>query len=324
MKRRDALQALCSVLAAWVTAPLAQQPNKIPVVGVPLIAAGPNDSIMVELRRGLSERGYVDGENIRIEHRSAEGKVERLPALLGELLQLKVDVIVAGAQPIVKAARQATSTTPIVMVSWDYDPVAAGLVESLNKPGGNVTGVYTRVEETVGKRLELLKDLLPGVSRIAILYDSFGKHQFERIGPAAGVLRLQILPIEIHEPYDFNAAFKRAKIGKAGAVSVLFSPHFYVNRQRLADAALAQQLPTMFQEYASVRAGGLISYGPSPTDAWMRAGYFIDRILKGARPSELPIEQPNVYSMLVNMKTAKALGITIPESIRLRADEVLR
>lgn len=324
MKRRTALQVLGSILTACAIPSHAEKPGKIPVVGVPLIAAGPNDNIMVTLRRGLRERGYVDGENIRIEHRFAEGKVERLPALVLELVQLKVDVIVAGAEPIVKAARQATSTIPIVMVGWDYDPVAAGLVQTLNNPGGNVTGVYLRVEETVGKRLELLKEFLPGLSRVGVLYDSFGKRQFAQIEPAAAALNLSVLPIEIREPYDFGAAFKQAKTNKAEAVSVLFSPHFYVNRQRVADAALAQRLPTMFQDYTNVRAGGLISYGPNLTDGWLRAAYFVDRILRGAQPSELPVEQPSVYRMVVNMKTAKILRISIPESILVRADEVIR
>jgi putative ABC transport system substrate-binding protein len=324
MKRRIALQTLAVMLAARALPTRAGQPTKIPIVGVPLIAAGPNDPIMVSLRRGLSERGYVDGQNIRVEHRFTEGRLEPLPGIVAELVEMKVDILVAGAEPIAKAAMEATRTIPIVVIGWDYDPVGSGLVRSLNKPGGNVTGVYLRVVETVGKRLELLREVLPGLSRVAVLYDSYGRRQLSNIEPAAAALGLRVFLIELREPYDFAAALKEAKAKKVGAVSVLFSPNFYVNRQRLTDAALAQRLPTMFQEYYSVRDGGMISYGPSPTDGWFRAAYFIDRILKGAQPAELPIERPDVYHLAVNMKTAKALGTTIPDSVLLRADEVVR
>lgn len=268
----------------------------------------------------------MEGQSIRIEVRSAEGKVERLRALLHELVQLKVDVIVAGAEPIVKAARQATSTIPIVMVGRDYDPIAAGFIESLSRPGGNVTGVHLLTGETAGKRLELLKELLPRLSRVAVLYDSSipsGKRQLEETESAARALTLAVQPIALRAPYDYDTAFKQVKTHAVVALTVLFSPQFYVSRQRIADTALARQLPTMFDESSSVRAGGLISYGPS-TNGWQRASYFIDRILKGTRPSELPVETPNVYSLRINIKTAKALGISVPESILLRADEVFK
>lgn len=268
----------------------------------------------------------MEGENIRIEYRFAEGKLERLPAMLQELVQLNVDVIVAGAEPIVRAAKQATSTIPIVMIGRDYDPVAAGFVESLSRPGGNVTGVHLRTEETAGKRLELLKELLPRLSRLAVLYDSSipsGKRHFEEMEAAARALGLAVEPIGLRVPYDYETAFKRVKLHKAVAIVVVFSPQFHVSRQRIADAALAQRLPTIFDEYSDVLAGGLISYGPN-TNGWQRASYFIDRILKGTRPSELPVETPNIYSLRINMKTAKALGISVPDSVLLRADEVIR
>jgi putative ABC transport system substrate-binding protein len=325
MRRRAALQAFALLPSAWLTGLLAQESKPVPVVGVPLIAAGPNDEgTMMQLRLGLREHGYIDGENVRVEHRFGEGKVERVPELIRELLRLDVDVIVAGAEPIVKAARAATRTTPIVMIGWDYDPVAAALVESLNRPGGNVTGVYMRLEETTGKRLELLKELLPGLSRIALLYDSFGRREFAQVEPAARTLGLQVVPIDIGDPYDFDAAFKRARTRKVEALVALFSPHFYVNRQRLAEAALAQRVAVMSANYGYVRAGTLISYGPSPEDGWRRAGYFVARVLKGALPGELPVERPAVYRMVVNLRTAKTLGLGIPESMLLRADEIIR
>lgn len=324
LNRRSALRALALVLAACVLAAGAEERAKIPVVGVPLIAAGPNDPVMVNLRRGLSERGYVDGQNIRIEHRFTKGRVEALPEVMAELIQMKVDVIVAGAEPIVKAAMQATTAIPIIVIGWDYDPVASRLVQSLQQPGGNVTGVYLRVLETVGKRLELSKEVLPGLTRLAVLYDSFGNRQLPQAEPAGAALGISVIPIEVNQPYDFRTALRTAKSRRAEAAVVLFSPNFYVKRQQLVDAALEQRLPTVFQEYESVRAGGLISYGPSPNDGWYRAAYFIDRILKGTRPSELPIERPDVYYLVINMKTGRALGVTIPESVRLRADEIVR
>jgi putative ABC transport system substrate-binding protein len=293
-------------------------------VAVPLIAAGPDDPLIVELRKGLAEHGYVDGKNVQILYRSTGGRVEGLPSLLRELVQLKVDVITAGAAPIVAAAKEATKTIPIIMVGWDYDPVAAGFVESLNRPGGNVTGVYLSTTETAGKRLELTTELFPGVSTIAVLYDDFGKQQYRHAQSAAKAAKLQVQPIEVAGLPDFEAALKRAKARKAAAALVLFSPHFYVHRKAFADAALAQRLPTIFEISSMVHAGGLISYGPEPSYGWRRAGYFISRILAGVRPSDLPVEQPREYRLVVNVKTAKALGITVPERILSLADEVIR
>jgi putative ABC transport system substrate-binding protein len=292
---------------------------------VPLIAVGRNDeATMMQLLKGMGEHGYRDGHDVVIEYRFAEGKTQRIPALVRELVQLKVDVIVAGAEPIVKAAREATSTIPIVMVGWDYDPVAAGLVESLNRPGGNVTGVYLRLEETAGKRLELLKELMPAVTRIAVLYDGFGRREYAYVELAARALGLQVLPIEIGAPYDFDAAFKRAKSGGAGVVVALFSPHFHANDKQLARAALARRMPVVSANSGYVRAGTLASYGPNGEDGWRRAGYFVARILDGAKPGELPVERPAVFRTVVNLRTAQALGLRVPQPVLLRADEVIR
>ncbi len=319
-----AIAALAVVVAAGVSK--AQPRARIALIGVPLIAAGVDDPVLSELRRGLKEFGWVEGETYRIEHRSAEGKPERLPALVQELVKRNVDVIVAGAEPIVLAAKQATNTIPIVMVGRDYDPVAVGFVQSLNRPGGNITGVFLQTGETAGKRLELLKELLPGLVHVAVLYDSSipsGKRQFEEAASAARVLKLAVQPIALSSPYDYEGALQAVGTNTVVALAVLFSPKFYVDRQRIAHTALARHLPTMFDELSSVRAGGLISYGPS-TNGWQRAGYFVDRILTGTRPSDLPVETPKVYSLRINMRTAKALRVAIPESILLRADEVIR
>lgn len=324
MNRRAAIRLLPGFVAFPAADLLAQQATKVPVIGVPLITAGPNDGIMVALRRGLRERGYVDGENIRIEHRSAEGKIERLPVLAQELAQLEVDVFVAGAEPIARAMLQVTNTIPIVLVAWDYDPAASGLINSLNRPGGNLTGISTRTAETIGKRLELLRDLLPGLSNVAVVYDHFGKRQLGALDSAAAMLAIRLQRVDLSVSYDYQAAFKRAKLTRAQAAIIAFSPQFYVDRHKLTGAALAQRLPTMFQDYTSVRAGGLMSYGPDAEATWVRAGYFVDRILKGTKPSDLPVEEPKAYTMQVNLKTAKTIGVTIPQSILIRADEIIR
>lgn len=325
MTRRLLLRALvCGIASAAVPSIRAQQPGKVPVVGLLMLAAGPNDPIIERIRRELRGLGYVDGQTIRIEYRGAQGQVDRLPQLAQELVELKVDVFIVGAESIARAAKQATTTIPIVMVAFDYDPVAAGLVDSLSRPGGNVTGVFPRSSDLVGKNLALLKELLPGASRIAVLYDVFGARQLAVLEAAARTLGVQLQLIEVRSPYDYNLAFKDAARRKADAMMVLTSPHLYVARDQIAKLALQHRLPTISQADRLVRAGGLISYGPDQLATFGRTAYFVDRVLKGAGPAELPIEQPTQYFLVVNLKTAKALGITIPESILLRADEVLQ
>jgi putative ABC transport system substrate-binding protein len=289
-----------------------------------MLAAGPNDPVIERIRRELRTLGYVDGQTIRIEYRGAQGQVDRLPQLAQELVDLKVDVIIVGAGPIARAAKQATTTTPIVMVAFDYDPVAAGLVDSLSRPGGNVTGVFPRASDLVGKNLELLKELLPRVSHVAVLYDAVVTRQIEALRPAARALGVQLRLVEVRAPYDYNAAFKDATTKKADAMMVLGSAHSYVARDQIAKLALQYKLPTISPVDALVRAGGLISYGPDLLATWGRTTYFVDRVLKGASPAALPIEQPTQYFLVVNLRTAKALGITVPQSILLRADEVIR
>ena len=289
-----------------------------------MLAAGPNDPIIERIRRELRSLGYVDGKTIRIEYRGAHGLADRLPRLAHELVELKVDVMIVGGESIARAAKQATTTIPIVMVAFDFDPVAAGLVGSLSRPGGNVTGVFPLTSELVGKNLALLKELLPGLSRINVFYDAFGARQLEVLKPAARTLGVQLQLVEVRSPYDYNAAFKHATKKKADAMMVLASPHFYVARDQIAKLALQYKLPTIGGGDPLVRAGGLISYGPDLLATWGRTAYFVDRVLKGASPAGIPIEQPTQYFLVVNLKTAKALGITIPQSILLRADEVIR
>ena len=330
------LRSLFAVAFATVAiAAAAQQSGKVPAVGVLMLAAGPHETVVEAFRRGLRELGYVEGRNIRIEHRSALGNIEMLPQLAEELVGLGVDVIVVGALAPALAARQASNTLPIVVAFYDYDPVATRLIESFSRPGGNITGVFGRQSELAGKRIELLRELLPRVSRVAVLWDAssgvgsrgeVSRMQHEELEPAARSAGLDLQLIEVRAPYDFQAAFKAAKTKKAGAVMVLFSPVFYSSpwRARLAQAALAARLPTIFQDPDNVEAGGLISYGIDVADTWGRAAYFVDRVLKGAKPQDLPVEQVSKFKLVINLKTTKALGLTIPESIMLRADEVIR
>ena len=325
MNRRLLLLALACGVASVVSPPIpAQQQGKVPVVGILMLTAGPNDPIIETIRRELRSFGYVDGQSIRIEHRGALGQVDRLPQLAQELVELKVDAMIVGGESIARVAKQATTTIPIVMVAFDFDPVAAGLVDSLSRPGGNVTGVFPLTSELVGKNLELLKELVPGVSRMEVLYDAFGTRQLAVLEAAARTLGVQLQLVEVRSPYDYNAAFKHATKKKADAMMVLASPHFYVARDQIAKLALQYKLPTIGGGDPLVRAGGLISYGPNLLATFGRTAYFVDRVLKGASPAGIPIEQPTQYFLVVNLKTAKALGITIPQSILQRADEVIR
>jgi putative ABC transport system substrate-binding protein len=322
------MRTLCLAIAlscaAWAIDVWAQQSDKVPVVGVLMVTAGPRDGPGQALRNGLRQLGYVEDKNIRIEFRSAQGQTDRLVGLAQELAELKVNVIVAGTEPAARAAQHATGTIPIVAVLSDHDPVASGLINSLSRPGSNVTGVFTRQSELVGKRLELLMEAVPRLSRVAVFWDLYSQRQFNELQQAARSLGVQIQSIELREPYDFKAGFRAAKQKEAGAVIVLFSPVFYRERAKLAALALEAGLPTMNQERSWVVAGGLISYGPTIADTHGRAAYFVDRLLKGAKPSDLPVEQATDFKLTINLRTAKALRLSVPESIVLRADEVIR
>ena len=296
----------------------------MPTVGILTVASGPAEGPAQGVRDGLEQLGYVDGRNIKIEFRSAQGQADRLPILAQELVALKVDVIVTGTEPAARAVQHATSTIPLVVVLSDHDPVASGLVNSLSRSGSNITGVVTRQSELVGKRLELLKESLPRLLRVAVFWDTYSQRQFEPLQKAAQSLGVQVQSIELRAPYDFKAASRRAKQEKADAVVVLFSPVFYRERAQIARMALEAGLPTMNQEESWVAAGGLISYGPTIADTFGRTAYFVDRLLKGAKPADLPIEQAAGFKLTINLRTAKALRLNIPDSIVLRADEVIR
>ena len=318
MTKRSFFLAIALCLAAWASVLWARLSEATPTVGILVVASGPTEGPAQGVRDGLQKLGYVDGKNIKIEFRSAKGQADRLAILAQELVALKVNVIVTGTEPAARALQQA----PVVLS--DHDPVASGLVNSLNRPGSNITGVVTRQSELVGKRLELLKESLPRLSRVAVLWDTYSQRQFEQLQQAARSLDVQVQSIELRAPYDFKAASRHAKQEKADALIVLFSPVFYRERAQIAALALEARLPTMSQEQSWVAAGGLISYGPTIADTFGRTAYFVDRLLKGAKPEDLPVEQATGFKLTVNLRTAKALRLTIPDSIVQRADEVIR
>ena len=302
----------------------AQQPTRVPVVGVLVTHAAVNDPTFEPFRAGLREFGYEEGRNIKLEIVTAEGQLDRLPGLAQELVRQNVDVIISPNEVSARAALKATTTIPIVLTGFSKEPVRSGLVDSFARPGGNVTGLYGHYLDLDGKLLQILKELLPGVSRVAVFRGAgFGSppSELQRAGQS---LRVKLDLIEVRGPGDLEPAFKDAKRMKADAVMLLAAPIFYVDRARAASFARDARLPTITSFNQFVEAGGLISYGADLFDNWKRTAYYVDRLLKGAKPADLPIEQVSTLKLAVNLKTAKALGITIPQSILLRADEVIR
>jgi putative ABC transport system substrate-binding protein len=316
--------ALSLALLLALAAPTQAQQANVPRVGVLMVVAGPGDTAVEAVRRGLHELGYVEGRTINIEYRGAQGHPDRLPALAQELVKLNVSAIVVGAEASARAAKSVTNTIPIVMAMYDIDPVSAGLVGSLNHPGGNITGVFSRQSELVGKRLELLREIRPNLSNVAVLSDSFGHRQLAEVREAARALGIHLEVLEMRAPYNFDAAFASARTKKVDALLVLFSPLFVRERVRIAELAAHSRLMSMFQDSDSVRDGGLVSYGPNIEEVFTRTAYYVDRLLKGAKASELPVEQSTSFSLTINLRTAKRLGFAIPESVVVRADEVVQ
>ena len=317
--------ALASAVTLLVAPAWAQQSKKMPVVGILVTHAAASDPTFEPLRAGLREYGYEEGRNIKLEIVTAEGRLDRLPGLAAELVRQNVDVIVSPNELSARTALKATTTIPIVMVGFVYDPVALGLVESLRRPGGNITGLYTLAPGLDGKRLELLKEAVPNVSRVAVFWDPiFTQSMPSEVQSAAQSLRLSIELVEVRSAQDLESAFRTAKHKKVEAVMLQSSPIFYVHRAKAATLALSAKLPTVSAYDYATAAGALMSYGTDSAGNWRRSAYYVDRLLKGARPSDLPVEQVSKFKLAVNLKTAKALGITIPESILLRADEVIR
>jgi putative tryptophan/tyrosine transport system substrate-binding protein len=314
-----------------LTVPLAVEAQpagaKVPRIGFLALNPGANPHLREAFLQGLRDLGYVEGRNVVIENRDAEGKIERLPALATELVALKVDVIVTGGgTPTALAAKQATKTLPIVFTSAT-DPVTDELVASLARPGGNLTGLSNLAPELVGKCLEQIKETVPQVSLVAVLWQpgSVGGHtdMLKAAELAARPLGVRLQIVEARGPADFDRAFSEMTRARAGALAVLGSAIFNSERRRLVDLAAKNRLPTVYTSRDFVDAGGLMTYGPSLADSFRRAAAYVDKILKGTKPGDLPVEQPTKFELMINLRTAKALGLEVPLNFLTRADKVV-
>jgi len=319
-RRTAAVVVLLLVAAAFGAA--AQVAGKVSRVGI-LITANPRlyDSFVDELRKS----GHVEGQNLALEIRNADGDLQRLPALAAELVRAGVDVIVAGGgEAPLRAARQATTTIPIVIVAIDYDPLAIGNVASLARPGGNITGVFLQQPDVTAKRIELVKTMLPKLTRMAILWEASAAEQFKTTESVSRSLGIRVQSLEIRDPSDdLRGAFATASRSRADALFVVATAMLFRERTQIAQLALKNRLPAVFAYREWVEAGGLMSYGANLPEMFRRAATHVDKILKGAKPGDLPIEQPTKFELVINMKTAKALGLVIPQSILVRADQVI-
>jgi putative ABC transport system substrate-binding protein len=308
----------------------AQQPKKIPRIGVLLPwspESGVSLSFLQAFRQGLHELGYAEGQNLAIEYRYAEGLLGRNPNLVAELVGLKVDIIVTSAGPQALAAKQATATIPIVFTQV-LDPVAEGLVGSLARPGKNITGLSQGGSDLAGKRLELLKEVFPKISLVALLLRTAGSHasaaRLKETQVAAKGMGVQLQLLEVGSPDDLEGAFRAATTARAGALIVIQTAFINTHRARIVELATKSRLPTMFEERTHVESGGLMSYGPSFFDLQRRAATYVDKILKGAKPADLPVEQPTKFEFVINLKTAKQIGATIEPNVLARATKVIR
>ena len=324
------LVAVFVILATGGAVVEAQQPKKVSRIGYLSAFEPTTESTRSEaIRLALRELGYIEGQNIAIEYRYAEGRPDRESGLAAELVHLKVDIIVVPAGDVtIQAAKNATKTIPIVMMGQGSDPVRAGHVESLARPGGNVTGLTTLTRELGGKRLELLKEAVPKLSRVAVLYDpaTASLHEVKELLPAdARALKLTIQPWEIRAVDDFEKVF--AALNKQrpdGLYSFGAGGVMRPNEKRIVDFALKSRLPSIHQNREAVDAGGLMSYGADLADSYRRVAYYVDKILKGAKPADLPVEQPTKFELVINLKTAKQIDVTIPQSMLYRADRVIK
>ena len=327
MMKKISLGAVAAFLLAISHLSHAQQPKKVPRIGY-LTGSSPsaNAARYEAFRQGLRELGYVEGKNIVIEWRSAEGKFDRLPALVAELVRLNVDIIVTAGPQSTRPAKEATSTIPIVM-AFDNDPVGNGFVASLARPGGNITGLATLAPEISGKRLELLKEVVAKLSRVAVFGTSTqpgNAPSLKETELAAGALRVKLQYLDVLGPKDIETAFRAASKGRAEALLVLTGPVFNSQRKQLVDLAVKSRLPAIYPQTEYTEAGGLMYYGANTPDLFRRAATYVDKILKGAKPADLPIEQPTKFEFIINLKAAKQIGLTIPPNVLVRADNVIK
>jgi len=328
MFRRIVICLLLTVLLFTISPAQAQQPTKIPRIGYLTASSLSAQSARIEaFRQGLRELGYVEGKNIVIELRFGEGKSERAPALAAELVRLKVDIIVSAGQTVTRDAKEATSTIPIVMAQ-DSDPVRNGFVASLARPGGNITGLATLRPEIRGKQLELLKEIVPKLSRAAVLGSSTepdNAQSLREVEIAAGAFGVKLQYLDVLSSKDIETAFRTASKGRAEAVLMMVSgPIVNSQRPQIAELAVKSRLPAIYDQREYVEVGGLTSYSASITDLYRRAATYVDKILKGAKPADLPVEQPIKFEFIINLKAAKQIGLTIPPNVLVRAERVIR
>ena len=329
MRTKTLYFALGVLLFALCVSAEAQQARKVATVGLLTLVSVSNSTISPRVeafRQGLRDLGYVEGKNIVIEYRSADEKLDRLPELAAELVQLKVDVIVSGGDMVTRVVKEATSTIPIVML-YDNDPIGSGLISSLARPGGNITGLSSLSAEISGKRLEILKETVPRLSRLAVLGTSTTPVNAAALRDtelAARVLGVKLQYLDVLVPKDIETAFQAASKTHADAVLTLSSVVFTSHRKQLIDLAAKSRLPAMYTAKEFVEAGGLMTYGASIPDLFRRAATYVDKILKGAKPADLPVEQPMKFEFIINLKAAKQIGLTIPPNVLARADKVIR
>ena len=326
-KRKLRSFGLCAMLLALCQSVEAQQPKKVPRIGAFVPASASAAPELVEaLRQGLREHGYVEEQNITLEPRYAEGEIERLAGFAAELVRLKADVIVVGSTPGIIAVKNTTSAIPIVMVTTG-DPVAGGLVASLARPGGNITGLTALGQELSGKRLEVLKEAVPKVSRVAVLSNPTNPDSglsLKGVEVAARALGVQFRVQEVRDPTGFDKAFETITRQGARALMVLPDPMFVSQRGRIVALSAKSRLPAMYAHREFVDAGGLMFYGASLADMWRRAATYVDKILKGTKPADLPVEQPKKFEFIINLKAAKQIGLTIPQWTLTKADKVIK
>jgi len=326
MLKAPKLLGLAILAVPWAAPAFGAQRAKVPQIGLLFLPTRPAHAHLLEaFQQGLRELGYVEGQNIAIEYRYADGKRDRLPELAAELVALKVDVIVTASSPAIKALQQATTTIPIVFAATG-DPVAEGHVSSLARPGGNITGLSILGTELSGKRLQLLKEVSPNAARAALLFNpaNLGMTIREREAHAAArVLGIGIRSVEVREPSDFDRAFSAITRERPDVLLTVVDGLTLQHRRRIVDFAATNRLPAMYETRDFVESGGLMSYGPSLSENYRRAATYVHKILKGAKPVDLPVEQPMRFEFVINMKTAKALGLTLPPSIMVRADQVI-
>jgi len=330
MKKVTVRLSLCAVLLAPSYSVGAQQPKKIPRIGYLAARDRANEAARVEgVRQGLRELGYIEGQNISIEYRYGEGKSERFPELATELVRLKVDaIVVAGGDLLVRAVFNATKTIPVIMTGGGADPVGVGFVKSLARPGGNVTGLTNLVTELGGKRLELFKEAVPKLVRVGVIHDqanpATGTELGEVLPAVARAQKMTIETWEVRAPGDFDNVFAGIVKQRPDGLYVSTGALLNSNRKRIVGFALKNQLPSVYGRSEYVTEGGLMYYGADVADSYRRVAYFVDKILKGTKPVDLPVEQPTKFEFVINLKTAKALNLTIPQSVLYRADRVIK